>query len=223
MDAGDPRRGAQQGRGPSRWCSCATRSRYRNRRGNGREAGAAAAQWFRRAVRQANRTSNGGARDRIVGNIYKGVVDNVLPGMEAAFVDIGLERNGFLHVDEIVLPDGQKIHEARPRPRPADRRRADQPKLEVRVQVVQGPAEELKGARLSMQIGSPAATSITMPSGGEVGASRRLPDTERDRQRKLLQKLHKADGGVIVRTAATRRRASPTSSATSTTCTSCSR
>ena len=40
----------------------------------------------------------------IVGNIYKGVVDNVLPGMEAAFVDIGLERNGFLHVDEIVLP-----------------------------------------------------------------------------------------------------------------------
>ena len=45
----------------------------------------------------------------IVGNIYKGVVDNVLPGMEAAFVDIGLERNGFLHVDEIVLPGGEKV------------------------------------------------------------------------------------------------------------------
>ena len=43
----------------------------------------------------------------IVGNIYKGVVDNVLPGMEAAFVDIGLERNGFLHVDEIVTADGK--------------------------------------------------------------------------------------------------------------------
>ena len=43
----------------------------------------------------------------IVGNIYKGVIDNVLPGMEAAFVDIGLERNGFLHVDEIVTPDGK--------------------------------------------------------------------------------------------------------------------
>ena len=43
----------------------------------------------------------------IVGNIYKGVVDNVLPGMEAAFVDIGLDRNGFLHVDEIVLPGGE--------------------------------------------------------------------------------------------------------------------
>ena len=43
----------------------------------------------------------------LVGNIYLGKVDNVLPGMEAAFVDIGLERNGFLHVDEILLPDGQ--------------------------------------------------------------------------------------------------------------------
>src|ERR1700731_3869002 len=46
-------------------------------------------------------------RRSIVGNIYKGKVDNVLPGMEAAFVDIGLERNGFLHVDEIVLPGGE--------------------------------------------------------------------------------------------------------------------
>ena len=48
-------------------------------------------------------------RRSIVGNIYKGKVDNVLPGMEAAFVDIGLERNGFLHVDEIVLPDGKAV------------------------------------------------------------------------------------------------------------------
>ena len=47
-------------------------------------------------------------RRSIVGNIYKGKVDNVLPGMEAAFVDIGLERNGFLHVDEIVLPGGEQ-------------------------------------------------------------------------------------------------------------------
>ncbi len=47
-------------------------------------------------------------RRSIVGNIYKGKVDNVLPGMEAAFVDIGLERNGFLHVDEIVLPNGEQ-------------------------------------------------------------------------------------------------------------------
>src|SRR6187431_3342474 len=48
-------------------------------------------------------------RRSIVGNIYKGKVDNVLAGMEAAFVDIGLERNGFLHVDEIVLPNGEQV------------------------------------------------------------------------------------------------------------------
>ena len=51
-------------------------------------------------------------RRSIVGNIYKGKVDNVLPGMEAAFVDIGLERNGFLHVDEIVLPNGEQVADA---------------------------------------------------------------------------------------------------------------
>ena len=136
----------------------------------------------------------------IVGNIYKGVVDNVLPGMEAAFVDIGLERNGFLHVDEIVLPDGQKV----PRRGHGRGRRIDElikPKQEVLVQVVKDPLKT-KGARLSMQISIAGRYLVYMPSGGGVGASRRLPDAERDRQRKLLQKLHQGDGGVIVRTAA---------------------
>src|SRR3712207_7834242 len=49
----------------------------------------------------------------IVGNIYKGVVDNVLPGLEAAFVDIGLEKNGFLHVDEIVIPGKEQVKRGR--------------------------------------------------------------------------------------------------------------
>jgi len=136
----------------------------------------------------------------IVGNIYKGVVDNVLPGMEAAFVDIGLERNGFLHVDEIVLPDGQKV----PRRGHGKGRRIDElikPKQEVLVQVVKDPLKT-KGARLSMQLSIAGRYLVYMPQGGGVGASRRLPDKERDRQRKLLQKLHKGDGGVIVRTAA---------------------
>jgi ribonuclease G len=136
----------------------------------------------------------------IVGNIYKGVVDNVLPGMEAAFVDIGLERNGFLHVDEIVLPDGQKV----PRRGHGRGRRIDElikPKQEVLVQVVKDPLKS-KGARLSMQISIAGRYLVYMPSGAGVGASRRLPDAERDRQRKLLQKLHTGDGGVIVRTAA---------------------
>ena len=136
----------------------------------------------------------------IVGNIYKGVVDNVLPGMEAAFVDIGLERNGFLHVDEIVLPDGQKV----PRRGHGHGRRIDElikPKQEVLVQVVKDPLKS-KGARLSMQISIAGRYLVFMPNGAGVGASRRLPDAERDRQRKLLQKLDRGDGGVIVRTAA---------------------
>ena len=140
----------------------------------------------------------------IVGNIYKGVVDNVLPGMEAAFVDIGLERNGFLHVDEIVLPGGEKV----PRRGHGKGRRIDEllkPKQEVLVQVVKDPLKT-KGARLSMQLSIAGRYLVYMPQGAGVGASRRLPDAERDRQRKLLQKLHRqrsnGKGGVIVRTAA---------------------
>src|SRR3954465_4079443 len=140
-----------------------------------------------------------GARS-IVGNIYKGVVDNVLPGMEAAFVDIGLERNGFLHVDEIVTEDGKRA----PRRGRGRGRRIDEllkPKQEVLVQVVKDPLKT-KGARLSMQLSIAGRYLVYMPLGGGIGASRRLSDAERDRQRKLLQKIHKGEGGVIVRTAA---------------------
>ena len=136
----------------------------------------------------------------IVGNIYKGVVDNVLPGMEAAFVDIGLERNGFLHVDEIVTHDGKQVA----RRGQGKGRRIDElikPKQEVLVQVVKDPLKT-KGARLSMQLSIAGRYLVYMPLGAGVGASRRLPDAERDRQRKLLQKLHTGPGGVIVRTAA---------------------
>jgi ribonuclease G len=136
----------------------------------------------------------------IVGNIYKGVVDNVLPGMEAAFVDIGLERNGFLHVDEIVLDGGKQG----PRRGRGNGRRIDQllkPRQEVLVQVVKDPLKT-KGARLSMQLSIPGRYLVYMPLGAGVGASRRLADAERERQRKLLQNIHKGEGGVIVRTAA---------------------
>ncbi len=136
----------------------------------------------------------------IVGNIYKGVVDNVLPGMEASFVDIGLERNGFLHVDEIVLPGG----EAAPRRGRGKGRRIDElikPRQEVLVQVVKDPLKT-KGARLSMQLSIAGRYLVYMPQGAGVGASRRLSESERERQRKLLQNIHKGEGGVIVRTAA---------------------
>ncbi len=140
----------------------------------------------------------------IVGNIYKGVVDNVLPGMEAAFVDIGLERNGFLHVDEIVLPGGKQA----PRRGRGRGKRIDQllkPKQEILVQVVKDPLKT-KGARLSMQLSIAGRYLVYMPQGSGVGVSRRLPEGERERQRKLIEKLHKSGptkaGGLIVRTAA---------------------
>src|ERR671915_665409 len=144
-------------------------------------------------------------RRSIVGNIYKGKVDNVLPGMEAAFVDIGLERNGFLHVDEIVLPGGQ----AAPKRGRGRGRRIDElikPKQELLVQVVKDPLKT-KGARLSMQLSIAGRYLVYMPQGEGVGVSRRVPDSQRDKLRKQLDTARKArkrkfDGGLIVRTAA---------------------
>ena len=112
--------------------------------------------------------------------------------MEAAFVDIGLERNGFLHVDEIVLPGG----EAAPRRGRGKGRRIDElikPRQEILVQVVKDPLKT-KGARLSMQLSVAGRYLVYMPQGGGVGVSRRLPDKERDRLRKLLDKLDAGDG-----------------------------
>ena len=139
-------------------------------------------------------------RRSIVGNIYKGRVDNVLPGMEAAFVDIGLERNGFLHVDEIVLPGG----EAAPKRGRGRGRRIDElikPGQEILVQVVKDPLKT-KGARLSMQLSIAGRYLVYMPEGDGIGVSKRLPDGERQRLRKLLEGIDFGEGGVIVRTAA---------------------
>ncbi len=139
-------------------------------------------------------------RRSIVGNIYKGKVDNVLPGMEAAFVDIGLERNGFLHVDEIVLPGGEQA----PKRGRGRGRRIDElikPGQEIVVQVVKDPLKT-KGARLSMQLSIAGRYLVYMPQGGGVGVSKRLPDKERQRLRKLIDGVDFGEGGVIVRTAA---------------------
>jgi ribonuclease G len=141
-------------------------------------------------------------RRSIVGNIYKGKVDNVLPGMEAAFVDIGLERNGFLHVDEIVLPNGEQ---APKRGRGTGKgRRIDElikPGQEIVVQVVKDPLKS-KGARLSMNASIAGRYLVYAPQGSGVGVSRRLADSERDRLRKMVDRTYKGPGGLIVRTAA---------------------
>ncbi|HEU4906601.1 MAG TPA: Rne/Rng family ribonuclease [Solirubrobacterales bacterium] len=139
-------------------------------------------------------------RRSIVGNIYKGKVDNVLPGMEAAFVDIGLERNGFLHVDEIVMANGKQAPK---------RGRGSGPKIgeliksgqEILVQVVKDPLKS-KGARLSMNLSIAGRYLVYAPQGGGVGVSRRLSDSERDRLRKMVDRTYKGPGGLIVRTAA---------------------
>ncbi|HEY1285643.1 MAG TPA: Rne/Rng family ribonuclease [Solirubrobacterales bacterium] len=140
------------------------------------------------------------SRRSIVGNIYKGKVDNVLPGMEAAFVDIGLERNGFLHVDEIVLPNGEQ---APRRGRGSGRRITELLKSgqEIVVQVVKDPLKS-KGARLSMNVSIAGRYLVFAPQGGGVGVSRRLSDSERDRLRKMVDRTYKGPGGLIVRTAA---------------------
>jgi ribonuclease G len=141
-----------------------------------------------------------GARS-IVGNIYKGRVDNVLAGLEAAFVDIGLEKNGFLHVDEIVLPGVETPRRGRGRGRGRSITDLLKPGQEVVVQVVKDPLKT-KGARLSMELTIAGRYLVFAPTGEGVGVSRRLEDKERARLRKEVAKLDLKGGGAIVRTAA---------------------
>ena len=134
-------------------------------------------------------------RRSIAGNIYLGVVDNVLPGMEAAFVEIGLEKNGFLYVDEIVVPElegkrqGKKITDLIQRGQ------------QILVQAVKDPMKT-KGARLTTEISLPGRFLVYVPNGEGLGVSRRLDDDERQRLKEILKELDPKQGGIIVRTAA---------------------
>ncbi len=138
----------------------------------------------------------------IVGNIYKGRVDNVLAGLEAAFVDIGLEKNGFLHVDEIVLPGVEAPRRGRGGAREG-RQITDmlKPGQEIVVQVVKDPLKT-KGARLSMDLTIAGRYMVYAPYGEGVGVSRRLDEKERERLRKEASKLDLEGAGAIIRTAA---------------------
>ena len=134
-------------------------------------------------------------RRSIAGNIYLGTVDNVLPGMEAAFIEIGLEKNGFLYVDEIVTPElegkrhGKKIQDLISRGET------------IMVQAVKDPMKT-KGARLTTEISLPGRFVVYQPNGDGFGVSRRLDDDERPRLKDILKGLDLKGGGVIVRTAA---------------------
>jgi ribonuclease G len=142
-----------------------------------------------------------GARS-IVGNIYKGRVDNVLAGLEAAFVDIGLEKNGFLHVDEIVMPGVEAPRRGRGGSRDG-RQITDllKPGQDIVVQVVKDPLKT-KGARLSMDLTIAGRYMVLAPYGEGVGVSRRLDEKERERLRKEAAKLDLKGHGAIIRTAA---------------------
>ena len=143
----------------------------------------------------------------IVGNIYKGKVDNVLPGLEAAFVDIGLDKNGFLHADDLVFPGVEVARRGRSGRGGGGGGKGKRitellkPGQEILVQAIKDPLKT-KGPRLSMQISIAGRYLVYVPQGEGVGVSRRLEDKERDRVRRAAQKIDMGDGGVIVRTAA---------------------
>ena len=141
-----------------------------------------------------------GARS-IVGNIYKGKVDNVLAGLEAAFVDIGLDKNGFLHVDEIVVPGVDVGRRGRGKEGGSKINELIKPGQEIVVQVVKDPLKS-KGARLSMELTIAGRYMVYAPMGEGVGVSRRLDDRERERLRRETKGLDLRGGGAIIRTAA---------------------
>ncbi|MCO7194101.1 translation initiation factor IF-2 N-terminal domain-containing protein, partial [Pseudonocardia sp. McavD-2-B] len=138
--------------------------------------------------------TGGNSGSSMVGNVYLGRVQNVLPSMEAAFVDIGRGRNAVLYAGEVdwdaagLNGKARKIEQALSS--------GDQ----VLVQVTKDPVGH-KGARLTTQISLAGRFLVYVPSGGAAGISRKLPDTERKRLKEMLKEIVPADAGVIIRTA----------------------
>ena len=138
----------------------------------------------------------------LVSNVYLGKVARVLPGMQSAFVDIGLERAAFLHVADVWHrpPDGESLTQAR----------ANQPQIPIERQVFEGQAIMVqvikdpigsKGARLSTQISIAGRLLVFLPQDDHVGVSQKIPAAQRDDLRNRLQALTKeAGGGFILRT-----------------------
>jgi ribonuclease E len=133
----------------------------------------------------------------IDGNIYLGRVQNVLPGMEAAFIDIGTPKNGVLYRGDVVY-DGSDV-EGGERPRIERVLRNGQ---SIIVQVTKNPIGH-KGARLTQEVSLAGRFVVMVPGQPQTyGISKRLPDDERKRLRRVLDRLRPADAGLIVRTAA---------------------
>ena len=152
--------------------------------------------------------------ERVVGSIYKGRVDNVLPGMDAAFVDIGLERNAFLYAGDIVPGDsgdegdegagggGNFNRQGRRMRANVNIREMVKRGQEILVQVVKGP-RGTKGSRVSTRISLPGRYLVFMPDEHSTGVSRKIDDPkERDRLKKIVEGVRRPGYGLIVRTEA---------------------
>lgn len=141
--------------------------------------------------------------ERVVGSIYKCKVANVLAGMDAAFVDIGLERNAFLYVADVLPEMDDEMPSARKEParhvRIKDVLKVGQ---EVLVQVVKGP-RGTKGARVSTRVSLPGRYLVLMPESDNLGVSRKVDsDGERDRLKKIGDAIRPLGFGMIIRTEA---------------------
>lgn len=135
-------------------------------------------------------------KEGFTGNIYLGRVENVLPGMQSAFVDIGLNKNAFLYVEEAILNngnrDGQEHHIA-------DYVRKGE---EILVQVIKEPVKQ-KGSRISRQITLPGRYLVLMPLNNHLGISKKIEDEKRIQElRDFMDEIRPEEIGVIVRTAA---------------------
>nr|WP_255574305.1 Rne/Rng family ribonuclease [Austwickia sp. TVS 96-490-7B] len=140
--------------------------------------------------------ADSGQSGSMAGNVYLGRVQNVLPSMEAAFVDIGRGRNAVLYAGEVNWDAaGLEGHKSR---RIENALKSGQGVL---VQVTKDPIGH-KGARLTSQVSLPGRYLVYVPQGKMTGISRKLPDVERSRLKKILKEIVPADAGVIVRTAA---------------------
>lgn len=137
-----------------------------------------------------------------VGNIYKGKVVRVLPGMQAAFVDIGLDKNGFLHAADIIHKDSL-IAKAQSEVPPVQELVRDGEAIYV--QVLKDPIGD-KGARLTTELSLPSRNLVYLPHGQDIGISQKIENqAERERLESVLKSLiseHRLDGGFIIRTLA---------------------
>jgi ribonuclease E len=131
----------------------------------------------------------------LIGNVYLGKVQNVLPSMEAAFVDIGRGRNAVLYSGEV----DWELAEVGNQPRKIELALKSGDK--VLVQVTKDPVGQ-KGARLTSQVSLPGRYLVYVPNGNMNGISRKLPESERVRLKKILKEILPPDAGVIIRTAA---------------------